>query len=149
MQKDSAPANFNAQLSTSNYPPIAQLDADFWLPCRPQPCATAGEFWLLDSLPRRNRVKTGESIPQPPVPTYRFNEASKRNRERFPDDFAFQLTAKEFAVLRSQMTAANSSQIAMSPSQAVESEGSVPSWSQFVTSSKRHTSLVVRSQIVT
>jgi hypothetical protein len=36
------------------------------------------------------------------------------------------------------MTAVNSSQIAMSSSQVVESEGSVPSWSQFVTSSKRH-----------
>ena len=36
------------------------------------------------------------------------------------------------------MKAARSSQIAMSSSQAVESEGSVPNWSQFVTSSKRH-----------
>ena len=26
------------------------------------------------------------------VPTFRFNEAFKRNRERFPDDFVFQLT---------------------------------------------------------
>lgn len=70
------------------------------------------------------------------VPTYRFNEAFKRNRRRFPDDFAFQLTAKEFANLRSQMTAANSSQIAMSSSQAVEREGFVPNWSQFATSSR-------------
>ena len=31
------------------------------------------------------------------VPTYRFNEAFKRNRHRFPDDFAFQLTAAEYA----------------------------------------------------
>ena len=37
------------------------------------------------------------------VPTYRFNEAFKRNRHRFPDDFAFQLTAGEFADLRSNM----------------------------------------------
>ena len=29
------------------------------------------------------------------VPTFRFNEAFKRNRKRFPDDFAFQLTADE------------------------------------------------------
>ena len=36
------------------------------------------------------------------------------------------------------MMAVNSSQIAMSSSQVVESEGSVPNWSQFVTSSKRH-----------
>ena len=72
------------------------------------------------------------------VPTYRFNEAFKRNRRRFPDDFAFQLTTNEFAGLRAQMTAANSSQIAMSSSQAAESEGAVPNWSQFVTSSKKH-----------
>lgn len=26
------------------------------------------------------------------VPTFRFNEAIKRNRERFPNDFMFQLT---------------------------------------------------------
>ena len=26
------------------------------------------------------------------VPTFRFNEAVKRNRDRFPDDFLFQLT---------------------------------------------------------
>ena len=72
------------------------------------------------------------------VATKVFNQAFNRNRERFPDNFAFQLTAKGFAGLRSQMTAANSSQIAMSSSQAVESEGPVPNWSQFVTSSKRH-----------
>jgi hypothetical protein len=72
------------------------------------------------------------------MPTYRFNEAFKRNRQRFPDDFAFQLTAAEFAGLRSQMMAVNSSQIAMSSSQAVESEGSAPNSSQFVTSSKKH-----------
>src|SRR6266487_3682061 len=60
------------------------------------------------------------------VPTYRFNEAFKRNRHRFPSDFAFQLTAKEFAHLRSQTATlmlqasgkqrdtSNSSQFAMS-----------------------------------
>ena len=60
------------------------------------------------------------------VPTFRFNEAIKRNRHRFPGDFAFQLTAKEFANLRSQVATripqtagnledtTNSSQIAMS-----------------------------------
>jgi hypothetical protein len=35
--------------------------------------------------------------------TKRFNEAFKRNRRRFPDEFAFQLTAEEFAGLRSQI----------------------------------------------
>ena len=65
------------------------------------------------------------------VATFRSNEAFKRNRRRFPADFAFQLTAGEFAGLRSQMTAAHSSQIAMSSSQSIESEGSVPNWSHF------------------
>ena len=46
------------------------------------------------------------------VPTFRFNEAIKRNRHRFPGDFMFQLSRAEFDKLKEQ--AANSSQIAMS-----------------------------------
>jgi hypothetical protein len=76
------------------------------------------------------------------VPTFRFNEAFKRNRERFPLDFAFQLTTAEFASLRSQDAvkqddAANSSRIAMS-SEPSQKEGVTPNWSQFVTSSRKH-----------
>jgi hypothetical protein len=37
------------------------------------------------------------------VPTFRFNEAIKRNRERFPDDFLFQLTREEQQALTSQI----------------------------------------------
>jgi predicted amino acid-binding ACT domain protein len=51
------------------------------------------------------------------VPTFRFNEAIKRNRHRFPADFMFQLTREEFDSLRSQLAMSkteNSSQIAMS-----------------------------------
>ncbi len=36
------------------------------------------------------------------VPTRRLNEQVKRNAERFPEDFFFQLTAREFADLRSR-----------------------------------------------
>jgi hypothetical protein len=36
------------------------------------------------------------------VTTKAFNQAVKRNLERFPDDFMFQLSAEEFADLRSQ-----------------------------------------------
>jgi len=36
------------------------------------------------------------------VPTFRLNEAVKRNRRRFPEDFMFQLTEAEGAVLKSQ-----------------------------------------------
>ena len=37
------------------------------------------------------------------VPTFRFNEAIKRNRHRFPPDFMFQLTTEEAAALTSQI----------------------------------------------
>jgi hypothetical protein len=37
------------------------------------------------------------------VPTFRFNEAIKRNRDRFPEDFLFQLTREEFSALTSQI----------------------------------------------
>jgi ORF6N domain len=51
------------------------------------------------------------------VPTFRFNEAIKRNRHRFPPDFMFQLTREEFNSLKSQIAMSKrqkSSQIAMS-----------------------------------
>lgn len=86
------------------------------------------------------------------VPTYRFNEAFKRNRHRFPGDFAFQLTAGEFSRLRSQIAnstiqgndkpndMANSSQFAMSSSQA----NTALSRTQFAESSSRHRGAVYR-----
>jgi hypothetical protein len=36
------------------------------------------------------------------VPTFRFNEAVKRNKDRFPEDFMFQLTNAETKILISQ-----------------------------------------------
>jgi ORF6N domain len=49
------------------------------------------------------------------VTTKRLNEQLKRNRERFPNDFAFQLTTNEVAILRSQFaTSSLRSQIATS-----------------------------------
>lgn len=51
------------------------------------------------------------------VPTFRFNEAVKRNRDRFPPDFLFQLTAAETKSLWSQSAtlkrSGNPSQIAI------------------------------------
>jgi hypothetical protein len=61
------------------------------------------------------------------VSTGRFNEAFGRNRRRFPGDFAFQLTAAEYANLRSQ--------IATSSSQHVNSKEKREKWPQFATSS--------------
>jgi hypothetical protein len=37
------------------------------------------------------------------VPIRQLNQQIKRNRERFPSDFVFQLTAKEHEILRSQI----------------------------------------------
>lgn len=64
------------------------------------------------------------------VPTKVFNQAVKRNVDRFPEDLAFQITVAEFAELR----ALNSSQFAMSS----PDKRALPNWSQFVTSSKKH-----------
>src|SRR2546422_10108401 len=42
------------------------------------------------------------------VTTIRLNEQFRRNRKRFPGDFAFQLTLQEFANLRSQIAISSS-----------------------------------------
>ncbi len=64
------------------------------------------------------------------VTTKRLNEQVKRNRERFPADFTFQLTAKESAALKSQF--------ATSSSQATESEEGASNRSQIATGSQKH-----------
>ncbi len=61
------------------------------------------------------------------VSTGRFNEAFMRNRRRFPGDFSFQLTAEEYANLRSQ--------IATSSFQRSSSKGKRENWPQSATSS--------------
>jgi len=63
------------------------------------------------------------------VTTKRLNEATKRNRHRFPADFAFQLTPTELANLRSQ--------IATSSPQPNDSYRKETMWSQFATTSRR------------
>lgn len=56
--------------------------------------------------------------------TKRLNEQVRRNSERFPEDFMFQLTAEEFANLRSQiMTSSLRSQIATSNNPAGTTAG--------------------------
>ncbi len=64
------------------------------------------------------------------VPTKVLNQAVKRNADRFPQDFMFQLTAQEWRNLRSQ--------IATSNLETSHEEDIAPNWSQIVTSSKRH-----------
>jgi hypothetical protein len=58
------------------------------------------------------------------VPTKVFNQAVKRNADRFPPDFLFQLTATEFENLQSQI--------------ATASPADSPMRSQIVTASKRN-----------
>jgi hypothetical protein len=69
------------------------------------------------------------------VTTKRLNEALKRNRNRFPGDFAFQLESGEFQVLRSQF--------ATSSSQTADSAKDKVMRSQFATGSslRRNVSL--------
>ena len=64
------------------------------------------------------------------VPTKRLNEQVKRNRKRFPDDFAFQLTAAEFASLRLQF--------AIASLQPIDSHQENQNRSQIATGSQKH-----------
>ncbi|NJL17729.1 MAG: ORF6N domain-containing protein, partial [Nitrospira sp.] len=64
------------------------------------------------------------------VTTKAFNQAVKRNAERFPEDFAFQLTATEVTRMRSQT--------ATSSSQTTGMTGITQNWSQSVTGSQKH-----------
>jgi hypothetical protein len=75
------------------------------------------------------------------VPTKAFNQAVKRNVERFPDDFCFQLTVREWAEMKSQIVTSNL--------ESPQGEGSAPNWSQFVTSSKRHRGAAYRPHAFT
>ncbi len=85
------------------------------------------------------------------VTTKRLNEAVKRNVDRFPSDFRFQLTAEEFAAVRSQAATAtaNRSQIATgspgdtphrlrSHSATLNTAEEDPNRSQFVIGSQKH-----------
>jgi hypothetical protein len=64
------------------------------------------------------------------VTTKRLNEACKRNRERFPEDFAFQLTGAEFANLRSQFATLSW--------QGTDPKVNIPNRSQIATGSQKH-----------
>ena len=64
------------------------------------------------------------------VTTKALNQAVKRNADRFPEDFAFQVNASEMARLRSQTVTSN-----LEP---VDSQGGSVNQSQIVTSSQKH-----------
>ncbi len=64
------------------------------------------------------------------VTTKVLNQAVKRNGDRFPDDFVFQLTREEVAHLRSQF--------ATSSVQDIDRKSVTPNRSQIVTGSQKH-----------
>jgi hypothetical protein len=64
------------------------------------------------------------------VTTKRLNEQVKRNRERFPEDFMFRLTARESAASRSQ--------IATGSPQAADPQARGTNRSQIATGSQKH-----------
>jgi len=68
--------------------------------------------------------------------TKRLNEATKRNRLRFPDDFAFQITLGELSALRSQF--------ATLTRRRPDTGSDKVNWSQFATSSSRHRGVTFR-----
>jgi hypothetical protein len=65
------------------------------------------------------------------VTTKRLNEQFRRNRKRFPNDFAFHLTAEEFESLRSQAATLNT--ITSKRSQVVTASADATMWSQIAT----------------
>jgi ORF6N domain len=75
------------------------------------------------------------------VPTRRLNEQFRRNRKRFPEDFAFQLTAEEFAALTPQIATLDegrSSRELIRSQFATGSSRSQPMRSQIATASRRN-----------
>ncbi len=64
------------------------------------------------------------------VQTKVLNQVVKRNEDRFPEDFRFQLSQSELADLRSQFAA--------SSSQDADPKGDISNRSQFVIGSQKH-----------
>ena len=89
------------------------------------------------------------------VETRTLNQAVKRNLERFPGEFMFQLSEEETSlVMRSQFVTAsdwNSSQAVMSSTESPADSSKMPAlnWSQIVTSSKKHRGLAYRPYVFT
>src|SRR4029453_2845465 len=74
------------------------------------------------------------------VPTRRLNEQFRRNRKRFPEDFAFQLTAEEFAALTPQLATLDEGRSSreLIRSQSATGSRSQPMRSQIATASRRN-----------
>ncbi len=68
------------------------------------------------------------------VPTYRLNEAVKRNRRRFPKDFMFELTKEEAESLRSQIATSKKGAEALRSQIAISNKSQAGLRSQTATS---------------
>ena len=80
---------------------------------------------------RRQRVMLDSDLARLyAVSTSQLNQAIKRNADRFPADFRFQLTREEYAHLISQ--------IVISSSEHADKQSDAPNSSQFVMSSRKH-----------
>ncbi|MDO8545269.1 MAG: ORF6N domain-containing protein [Opitutaceae bacterium] len=73
----------------------------------PKPAQPPSDLPRIFSVRQLNVVLDAEVAKLYGVPTKRLNEAMRRNRDRFPPDFSFQLTVKELASLRSQIATSN------------------------------------------
>lgn len=76
------------------------------------------------------------------VPTKRLNEQVKRNADRFPEDFLFQLTSAEWEDLKSRLVT--------SSSESTEDQQVAPNRSQIATATaEKENDRILRSQIAT
>jgi hypothetical protein len=73
------------------------------------------------------------------VTTKRLNEQLRRNRKRFPQDFAFQLSVEEYESLRSQFATLDEGtpRGETKRSQSATTSSSSAMWSQFATTSRK------------
>lgn len=89
------------------------------------------EIVSIDRIAQRIHLLRGQKVML--VATKVLNQAVKRNRDRFPDDFMFQLSAGETANLKSQFV--------ISSSQDVGDKRLLKNRSQFVTGPLKHREL--------
>jgi hypothetical protein len=94
---------------------------------------------LIVSLRRQKVILDADLAELYGVPTKVLNQAVKRNGDRFPLDFMFQLTAKEWSNLKARKAA--------SSSEVTQPESVAPNWSQIVTSSRRNRGGEVQVQV--
>ncbi len=64
------------------------------------------------------------------VPVKVLNQQVKRNRERFPADFVFQLTSKEHEILRSQIVTSRDTHMVAAATHPMHSPSTGQSWLQ-------------------